>query len=328
MLGSLVLGVAVLECVARFIPPVTPTYDRPSIFRGPFPENSLAMRDFQYPREKGPNHFRVLVFGDSFTAGGAVAYDDTYVKRLERSLNVFGNRDHVSYEVWNLAISGTSTPEQVERIRHVAGGHDPDLIILGYCLNDAEDWSRPRETKALETRLHVGFFRKPGGRTGFLYHHSALARLVIHRLFNWRSFRDQIRYYRYLYRAKYTGWQRTRKALLELGRYSRETRTPAVVMIFPLFSWGLGDHDYPFAGIHAKVQRALAHAHLRALDLLPFFRDLDRTRLEAVPFHDPHPSEIAHRIASDALWTYLRTERLVPGRSVDTRAYGPVPAPW
>ena len=50
------------------------------------------------------------------------------------------------------------------------------------------------------------------------------------------------------------------------------------------------------------------------LDLLPAFQGVDPVRMQAVPGIDPHPSEIAHRIAAEAILNYLLKQGLVaPG---------------
>ena len=78
------------------------------------------------------------------------------------------------------------------------------------------------------------------------------------------------------------------------------------------FSFGLDD-DYPFTDIHDSLHRLLEEAGLAYLDLLPEYRGMDMNRLEVVPYKDPHPNEIAHRIAAEHLWEYLAEKGFVPG---------------
>jgi hypothetical protein len=85
------------------------------------------------------------------------------------------------------------------------------------------------------------------------------------------------------------------------------------VVIFPLFSFSLGD-DYPFKHIHNKVHRALQNAGLPYIDLLAFYKHMNYIRLEYIPDKDPHPDEIAHRIAAEVLWRDLKQSGLLPGR--------------
>jgi hypothetical protein len=96
-------------------------------------------------------------------------------------------------------------------------------------------------------------------------------------------------------------------------------------MLFPLFSWDLDDR-YPLAFAHAAVRQAVASAGLPLLDLFPAYRGLEHHLLEAVPGVDPHPSDVAHRLAAEALLPWLDEGGLLGPRL----AGGPpraVPAP-
>jgi hypothetical protein len=84
-----------------------------------------------------------------------------------------------------------------------------------------------------------------------------------------------------------------------------------IVMIFPLFSFGLDD-TYPFSDIHRRLHEVLDTAQLSWIDLFDVYSGLDRNILEAVPFDDAHPSDTAHRIAAEVLWRHLISEGLVP----------------
>jgi hypothetical protein len=51
---------------------------------------------------------------------------------------------------------------------------------------------------------------------------------------------------------------------------------------------------------------------LSYVDLFPCFKDMDQSRLQYIPYKDSHPSEIAHRIAAEALWQDLVHSGLLP----------------
>jgi len=273
--------------------------------------NSLGFRDFEYPEKKLSRQFRIFAVRDSFTQGGGVNFDDTYPKKLERYLNYMGNIERITYQVLNLGVPGRSTNQEVELIKEQAGRFDPDLIILGYCLNDAENRGGMPEVNTMRDQLTVRHFQKGTGLAGFLYDRSSLYRLISHRAFNFRTYQGQIKYYQWLYREEYSGWQLTREALLELGEFSISEGIPVIVMIFPLFSFGL-DETYPFSDIHDRLHEVLDTAQLSWTDLFDVYRGLDRNILETVPFDDAHPSDTAHRIAAETLWRFLITEKLVP----------------
>lgn len=281
------------------------------LFTGKVPNNSLGFRDFEYAADKGANQFRILVFGDSFTRGAGVNLDDTYPKRLERYLNAFAGDGQVSYQVLNLGINRRSTPEEAILVRTYAEKLAADLLIVGYVLNDAEDWIRPRATWDIRRRTWSGELPRPSGVLGFVYEHSALGRLVIERFRATRLNREQLAYYRALYEPENSGWRRTKSAFRELGAYAGSIRKPLVFVVFPLFGFGLGE-AYPFRDLHDLVHQALDEARIPHLDLLSEYYPVDERRFEAVPYEDPHPSEIGHRVAAEALWSFLIERKLVP----------------
>jgi hypothetical protein len=199
----------------------------------------------------------------------------------------------------------------VRNIRHTVPRYSPDLIIVGYCLNDAEDWFQPDKVMSLRKKYNVHTFSEPKGALGALYRHLALLEVIMRRWHSYRTFYGQQEYYLALYRENYMGWRRTREAMMKLGEFSRKRGIPVVVMIFPLFSFGLDD-DYPFTSIHDSLHQVLEKAELDYLDRFSRYRGMDSNRLEVIPYEDPHPSELAHRIAAENLWEHLVEKGFVP----------------
>jgi hypothetical protein len=289
--------------------------------------NSRDQRDFEYPVEKPPGTFRVIAIGDSFTYGHGAAFDDVWPKRLERYLYDYQNVKGWRYEVLNWGKSGRATPSEVGFLKANAKQFGADLIVVGYCLNDAEtETGDLRELSALREKTVKIAFDKGTGLNAWLYDHWALYRFVRIRLFNRQRNAGHLAYYPALYRDEYQGWKDTRAAIAELGAFSKESGIPAVVLIFPLLSWNL-DERYPFPQIHDKIHRELEKAGLGYVDLLPAYHGLDHTVLEAVPFQDPHPSDVAHRIAAEELYVYLRDKGLLP-KGEKMRVGRQLPPPW
>lgn len=295
---------------------------------GDIVKDSIGHRDYEYAEAKAPGVYRVIAIGDSFTWGGGVNFDDIWPKRLERYLRDYENVKGVSYEVLNWALPGTATPSQVRNLRRAASRYRPDLVVLGYCLNDAEHEADKKAVTALRNKLMPPL--KPGhGLKRFLFNNSALFRLLATRFAATRNNRGQVTYYQELYRDAYPGWEATRAALADLGTWRSESGVPVVVMVFPLYSWSFDDR-YPFADIHGKLHGELERAGLPYLDLLEANRGLDHTALEAYPYKDPHPSDIAHRIAAEQLYGYLGDAGLLPdgepiAAKLDERR---IPQPW
>jgi hypothetical protein len=318
LLAATLVGLVLLELAVRFWPSEHHYGDLEAFFGEDWPVSGRYYRDYVYNEKKKPGVFRIIAVGDSFTRGSAVNFDDSYPKRLERYLNYFGNDQGTRYQVMNLGLAQKSTADELRLIHREAERLDPDLIILGYCLNDAEDWQKPKEIETLRTTYKVHHFRESDGASGFLYDRSALFRLVSRRLFNRQTHRGHIDYYHHLYREDYSGWQKTRASLEGLAGFSRKTGIPVLVVIFPLLSFELDD-QYPFHEIHKLLHRTMRKAALPYLDLTRMYRKVDHLRLEAVPYRNPHPSELAHRIAAEGLWRQLIERKLVPTTMIPGR---------
>jgi len=77
-------------------------------------------REFETRRSAG--RFRILVFGDSFTAADGVRNEDRYTDLIEALLP--------GTEVFNFAVSGTGTDQQYLIFREEAAGLDYDLLVI------------------------------------------------------------------------------------------------------------------------------------------------------------------------------------------------------
>jgi hypothetical protein len=268
------------------------------------------MLDVPHETTKPAGVFRVAVIGDSISFGLHVQYDDAWPKRLERMLN--NNAGGRKVEVMNFAQPGLSTFQEVDDLRE-AFGHDPDLVILGFCLNDPE----------FKLERTTGMVRRPGeGRWADIQRLSRLE-LKVSRV--WRTFgfvarriRNRlsrsafIRYHRGLFDEGYRGWRMCRDSLEVMARECRERRVPLAVAVFPLLGLPLTKKGYPFRDQHAKVAGVLAAAGVPRLDLYETFRGIPGDRLEVIPGIDRHFSEIGHRLAAEAIHRFLLEEGLVP----------------
>jgi lysophospholipase L1-like esterase len=294
---GVVLALLVVEGVAR----VAATADRRTGYapvntkRHPGPMNTQGYRDNERSLAKPPGTHRVLALGDSFTSGVRVQFDDAWPQRLERAL-VRGRGE--PWEVVSLARPGMNTVEEAEQLADEGLAYDPDVVVLGYCLNDSEDDAAAEVRRARDWEEGA---KERAARGRGLLERSAFYRLVKERLRATRENRMRLSAYHSQYAPDYPGWIAAQKALGRMADQCRERKIPFVVMIFPLFGNPLGD-QYPFPEIHAAVAKAVADTGwARPLDLLPAYRPLDWRHLVVDGANDEHPNEIAHRIAANAL---------------------------
>ena len=280
-------------------PPSSPLGDRSPFFYVP-------AEDRGHPWSQGAtNAMRIAIIGDSFTAGVGVEADDRYADRLERLLNMKSGKSPVEVRVY--ALCGSSTFQQIELLDE-ALVWKPHVVVLGICLNDMEDWTNPKELM----RWREGLFPKttPPWLAGVLQFSRALDWLYA-RAQAAQAEREELRYYRRLYAPSYSGVARFREAIQIMNDKCREARAVFVPMIWPLLSENFQEGRYPFEFAHAAIRRRCEELRLPCLDLLPFFREASPERLQVAPNIDPHPNEIAHRVAAEALLLFLLDESYI-----------------
>jgi hypothetical protein len=97
--------------------------------------NSLELRDpREYDLAKKPNTVRILVLGDSVTFGHGSVYEHTYPYLIEQRLKAW--RPDVDWQVWNAAVPGYNTSQELAHLLDVGDRFRPDLVVVGFFDND------------------------------------------------------------------------------------------------------------------------------------------------------------------------------------------------
>ena len=246
--------------------------------------NRHGMREREIPIEKPDSVTRIAVLGDSYTFGFGVPGLRAYPRVLEGLLNqrAPGGR---RFEVLNFGVGGYSTHDEAIVLEYRALAWNPDLVVVGYVLNDAEDEPiQPLHSYYQESRWWQPFH---------------LLRLVAKADFQWR-----VRhfgggdYIQSLY-GDPRKWSNVVDAFASIRRLARARGLGVVVAIFPLSTvddWA----RYPYAGAHLKVARAAAADGFKVVDLLPVFARHPPSELRLTD-SDAHPSEEGHRLAAEAI---------------------------
>lgn len=295
----MLLGVEVLLRVAPLAHKDNPVADRSPVFY-------RQALDRAHPWSQGAsNVLRIAVIGDSFTVGVGVQMDDAYGAKLERLLNL--NDGVPPAEVRIFAHSGTSTFQQRKMLPE-ALAFKPDIVILGICLNDAEDWTHPVK---LQRWRDEWMTPAPSKFQAFFLRHSRAASFMASRLWALGSSRRCVNYYRHLYDPAGAGILRFRNAIGWFRDECAARQIAFVPVIFPLMSFDFSPGRYPMQFAHEAIHEVCRQHAVPCLDLLPAFQGTSSLRMQAVPGIDPHPDEIAHRIAAESILMYLVDQRLV-----------------
>ncbi len=290
---SLVFAFLVLELVVRLVPSArgldpSETWDRP---------NRLYYSVRECPWTQGTtNILRVAVIGDSFSTGQGVQPSDTFVARLESLLNLNTNLLPAEVRVW--AKGGYSTEMELSFLGETIKWR-PHLLILQVYLNDTEDAERWEELKQWRDEMLP---RKPSAWVARLLNTTHVGRWIYVKIGHRHSDKATVRYQERTASPDYSGWQKFVAALKVFRESCDREQIKLVVAVFPL----IGEVDrYRFDKIHERIHQVLKQEGIDYLDLLDEFRGKRPERLEVVPKLDGHPNEIAHRIASEAIFRFL-----------------------
>jgi lysophospholipase L1-like esterase len=81
-----------------------------------------------------------MVLGDSLTFGTGLAVEERYTAIAEKLLNK--NFNNMKFEILNFGIDSGPTTKERDVLRKLKGVVDPDLIVVGFCLNDPQPKSQ------------------------------------------------------------------------------------------------------------------------------------------------------------------------------------------
>jgi hypothetical protein len=258
-------------------------------------DNSFGVRDeVDYALRPTPGRRRISFVGDSFTAGHGVANVAARYPNLLRAR-------HPDWEVHALAIPGLETPEETKLLRDlVARGYFLDVVVLEYYVENVGRF-------VPELREYFRALERPMPQPlRFLMEHSFA--------FDTFAYRAQTRwmyasgYWSGVYARAFAGepWRAQQVAFDRFQKLVERNGGAFAVVTFPTLAG--------VEGRRAMLERIDAFWGSRGvphLDLLPVFEPHAARELVANP-HDAHPSELAHRLAADAVERFL-VERVLPG---------------
>ncbi|MGI0117388.1 SGNH/GDSL hydrolase family protein [Zooshikella sp. RANM57] len=103
--------------------------------------NKFGFRDdnFNIPKSKGT--IRVMVLGDSLTWGAGLSENERYTEVAQRIINI-KNNNNKKYEILNFGLSSASTFHERNILNKFHKVVDPNLIVVGFCLNDTQPRSQ------------------------------------------------------------------------------------------------------------------------------------------------------------------------------------------
>jgi len=277
--------------------------------------NKDGLRDRDYAVAKPEGTFRIAAIGDSVTFGLGLELENTWPKQLEQELQKTDPR----VEVINFGVMGYNTPQEAERIQDKVLKYSPDLILIGYSLNDIGIFSRER--RVLGTyKGYDSFLTTGNGFVDRLLPHSKTYMLIKNRLFLKKTAgappqyskdgRKLIKkgYNRYFFDAyqEAENWQILNAAFAKI----RALTQPKIPVLFIIHT-ELKDMDpYLFTDIHEIVKKLCRDHGFPVLDPLADMlaykpRDLRISKANI------HPNALGNKVFVKAITRYLQANSLV-----------------
>lgn len=262
--------------------------------------NSAGFRDYEYAKAKPEGTYRIVVLGDSTTAGNGVQdVDKTYTKVLEKLQNRASNTG-IHHEVLNLGVGGYHTMQEVETLRVKGLKYKPDLVLLTFCVNDFNlhsdggVYERLRKINQISVRnanssLYKGVLRL-----------SRLAFVVHHRLNSSKTKRD-----RWYSESVLKGQSPVKAGFALLSELQQRHDFLALVVILPEFRAPFD--QYRSSATHKRVfQAAEGLPGITVIDLLEKFASLD-VDAGKLSYDGWHMNEYGHQTMAEILLPLLRT---------------------
>ena len=252
--------------------------------------NALGMRDWEPLPNRRANDARIVAVGDSLTFGMRVAGDEAWPKVLEAMLAAAppsavlpGAR---RIEVLNLGVSGYSTLDEAIVVREKAMPLAPDLVIVGYYLNDPET----EPVQQLHRHFHAPVW----------WEHSALLRLLA----SFRRARDVERLgcgdtFWYLHQDP-EKWRSVVDGFASIAACARNAGSRVLLVVLPTLRDVERWEDYPYRELHERAIAAGKAAGFETLDVLPAWAASGRVPAE-LAVDGEHPNAAGQALIADAI---------------------------
>lgn len=240
---------------------------------------------------------RVLFVGDSYTFGWAVDQAQVLPATVAR---VLAKPPYsMAINAYNLGVPGYNTVQEFHLLNHVVDRYAPDLVVLGYVVNDGEPQKNVPERPSIRYKYvsswllsyvkeQINYYvyqGEPVLKTGLNLHTDGLAAV----------------------QENGPRWGEGRQAFADMVALCNSREVPFMVIIHPAYPHPFDDR-YPFRIIHDEVLRWAEMNGVRAVDMLTYMegKDSENYRVEG----DGHPNGRAFdetaQVIAPLIYEYLK----------------------
>ena len=181
--------------------------------------NSLGNRNSDLINPKSENEIRIHIVGSSLVMGWGVKQDNIFSSKLETKLNRFIKNSSVNdisnVKIINSGVMNTNTEYHVESAIYNFKKIKPDIIILGYFIDDSKLLTKNKLTPILKYTYFLSFLYKK--IESYLY---------------FGTLQD---YYAKINDENGPGWKKTEEAIYKLKKFCKINNVRFVIMLLPDF---------------------------------------------------------------------------------------------
>jgi lysophospholipase L1-like esterase len=249
-----------------------------------FATNSRGWRDREFALERRSGVMRIVMLGDSFTAGWGAPYNHIFSKQVERLYAEQG----IKAEAINTGVGNWNTAQEVEYFFTEMIPYNPEIVVLNFTVNDAEPVPHEKPPSLLLRHCYSCVYI--AGRSDTLMRQIS-------------SDPDWASYYLGLFGDGTTpGWLDAKASIKKLADYCRQHRIKLLIVNHPEL------HDvqnYRLQPITEFVRAAAKENDVTFVDLLPDLQRAESSALWVTP-PDPHPNSLAHKLMARGIFDALR----------------------
>jgi len=251
--------------------------------------NALGMRGALVSVPKPANTYRIAVIGDSVSFGFGVKLEDSFPYILEADLRSKGQYQGKNVEVINFSVNGYGLESYREVLLKKAEKFEPDLVIIGYCLNDL--------ASADAVFVAVGDMMKKNSSYKNLAKYSQfLAAIKFYSDKAWAKTAGEWQFKQEYKEPRAAEYLKTNFEQIE--NFGKAHNVSVLVLVFPLFT---DFKNYDLMDIHNTVNDALKNAGLAHIDLLGVFTGQPAESFRLNNEDVTHPNANGHQLIVKAI---------------------------
>jgi hypothetical protein len=232
---------------------------------------------------------RVLFLGDSYSFGWAVDQDKVLTEAIERELAKPPYNLDIS--AYNLGVPGYNTFHEYQLLIQVVDRYTPDMVVLGYVLNDA----KPQQNGPQRPSVRYKYV------TSWLF--AYVKEQINYYIFEGESVLntgvvDVLADFRTIMEENGPAWAESRQAFSHMIALCKKRNLPFLVVIYPDYTQAFDD-TYLYEAIHQEVSGWAEKAGVGTVDMLTYVKGKDARKYRVKG--DGHPNGRAFAEAAQVL---------------------------